>query len=38
MTLKAGLHTVRVENRFLGDKIFSISLQEGQTGVVTLEW
>jgi hypothetical protein len=35
ITLKAGSHTVRVEDRFLG---FLINLMEGQTGTVMLEW
>jgi hypothetical protein len=38
ITLNAGSHTIRVQNRFLGDKVFTITLHEGQTGVVTLEW
>jgi hypothetical protein len=38
MALKPGSHIIRVENRFLGEKYFSVQVQEGQTGVVTLEW
>jgi len=38
MTLKPGMYLMRIENRFLGEKTFNISLLAGQTGVVTLEW
>jgi hypothetical protein len=36
--LPAGDHDVRIENRFLGSQSVSVSLSEGQTGVVTLDW
>ena len=38
LTLKAGSHEVKVENRFLGNHTVSISVSEGQTGVVEIDW
>jgi hypothetical protein len=38
LTLKAGDHVVRVENRFLGDHEVPISLSAGQSGTVKIEW
>ena len=38
MVLSPGPHTIRVENRFLGDQGVTIELREGQTGVVSIEW
>ncbi|WP_208729602.1 hypothetical protein [Corallococcus exercitus] len=38
MELSAGIHAVRVENRFLGQITIEVELLEGQTGEVKLEW
>ncbi len=38
MELPAGTHSVRVENRFLGQVTIEVELLEGQTGEVKLEW
>jgi len=38
MTLKPGTHTVRVENRFLGEQNGTVEISEGQTGVVEIDW
>jgi hypothetical protein len=38
LTLKAGSHTVRIENRFLGTETRTIDLEEGQTGVIEIAW
>ncbi len=38
LTLAAGKHTIRIENRFLGQKIAEVELTEGQTGAVEIEW
>lgn len=38
LALTPGPHTVRVENRFLGNGIVVIHLVEGQTGVVNVDW
>lgn len=38
MTLPAGEHTVRIENRFVGDTTVVVTLQEGQTGLVEIKW
>lgn len=38
LTLKAGSHRVKVENRFLGDHEHEITLAAGQTGTVKIEW
>lgn len=38
LTLKAGNHVVRVENRFLGDHEVEIDLSAGQSGTVKIEW
>lgn len=38
LTLKAGTHTVRIENRFLGAETRTIDLEEGQTGVIEIAW
>jgi hypothetical protein len=38
MVLKAGFHQVRVVNRFLGEKVISVDLSEGQTGAVSVDW
>jgi hypothetical protein len=38
LTLKAGPHTVRVDNRFLGGETRTIELEEGQTGVIEIDW
>jgi len=36
--LTAGSHVVRIENRFLGTGTSQVSLSEGQTGLVVVEW
>jgi hypothetical protein len=38
MTLKPGSHTVKVENRFLGEETRTIDLIEGQIGPVEIDW
>lgn len=38
VTLKPQAHDIRIENRFLGEHRASISLAEGQTGLVTVDW
>lgn len=38
LTLKAGAHQVRVENRFLGSHEYELTLSPGQTGTVKIEW
>jgi hypothetical protein len=38
ISLPAGTYTIRVENRFLGTGSMSVTLEEGQTGVVNVEW
>jgi hypothetical protein len=38
LTLKPGTHEVRVENQFVGDTNTSITVAEGQTGTVLVNW
>jgi hypothetical protein len=38
LTLPAGEHTVRIENRFVGDTTVVVKLTEGQTGIVEVKW
>jgi hypothetical protein len=38
MVLKPGAYTVRIENRFLGTETRSITLDDGQTGVIAIHW
>jgi hypothetical protein len=38
VALKAGTHTVRVENRFIDGSVIEVNLSEGQTGVVNIDW
>lgn len=38
LTLPAGEHTVRIENRFVGDTTVVVRLTEGQTGIVEVKW
>ena len=38
MALKPGAHTIRIENRFLGSGEVNVVLDEGQTGVVNVDW
>lgn len=38
LTLQPGRHEVRVENRFVGDTNTSITVSEGQTGIVLIQW
>ncbi len=38
MRLAAGDHVVRVENAFVGDTEQTISLSEGETGIVAIRW
>jgi hypothetical protein len=38
ISLSAGVHKVRVENQFLGSGTASVTLDEGQTGTVNVEW
>lgn len=38
LTLRPGSHTIRVENRFLGEEIRTVELTEGQTGVIEIDW
>ncbi len=38
LTLKVGRHTVKVENRFLGTHEYVITVSQGQSGRVKVEW
>jgi hypothetical protein len=38
LTLKAGIHQVKVQNRFLGDHEHVLTLAPGQSGTVTIQW
>jgi len=38
MSLSPGHHSIRVENRFVGDHNTSIDLDEAQTGTVDIKW
>lgn len=38
VSLTPGTHFVRIENRFLGIKDISVVVNEGQTGVINVEW
>ncbi|WP_437580655.1 hypothetical protein [Sorangium sp. So ce887] len=38
LILKPGTHEVRVLNQFVGDTNTSISLSEGQTGMIVVQW
>ncbi|WP_437728224.1 hypothetical protein [Sorangium sp. So ce861] len=38
LILTPGTHEVRVENQFVGDTSTSISVSEGQTGMVVIQW
>jgi hypothetical protein len=38
LKLAAGKHVVRVENQFLGHATVEVTLTEGQTGDVKIEW
>lgn len=38
LRLSAGSHEVEIQNRFLGKGTVHVSLDEGQTGVVIVEW
>lgn len=38
LVLKPGSYEVKVENRFLGTHTATIQVQDGQTGVVKIEW
>jgi hypothetical protein len=38
LTLKPGLHGIRVENRFVGVETRSVDISEGQTGVIEIDW
>lgn len=38
LKLPAGSHTIRVENRYLGDTTIEVNLSEGQTGMVEVKW
>ena len=36
--LRVGSHTVKVQNRFLGDHETTIEISDGQTGTVRIAW
>ncbi|MEZ4301596.1 MAG: PEGA domain-containing protein [Polyangiaceae bacterium] len=38
LILAAGRHEVRIENQFVGDTNMALTVSEGQTGTVVLEW
>lgn len=38
LTLKPGVHEIRIQNRFLGVETRNVTLSAGQTGVVEIEW
>jgi len=38
LRLSAGSHQVRVENRFVGTREVTVTVTEGQTGTVTVNW
>jgi hypothetical protein len=38
LTLQPGRHEVRVENRFVGDTNQSITVDDGQTGIIVVQW
>ncbi|MGD0678516.1 MAG: hypothetical protein ABSC94_24170 [Polyangiaceae bacterium] len=38
LTVGAGSHTIRVENRFIGTESREVELQEGQTGIIEIAW
>ena len=38
LTLPPGNYTIRVENRFVGDTNQQVSIAEGQTGIVLVQW
>ncbi|WP_437819566.1 PEGA domain-containing protein [Sorangium sp. So ce1078] len=38
LILTPGTHEVRVENQFVGDTNTSISVSEGQTGMIVVQW
>lgn len=38
MMLTPGKHNVRIENRFIGDETLTVTIGDGQTGVVVLKW
>lgn len=38
LTLEPGKHSIRIENRFLGTHEYVISINEGQSGKVKIEW
>lgn len=38
LTLKPGTHSIKVENRFLGNHETTVTLSEGQSGIVSIDW
>jgi hypothetical protein len=38
LVLKPGSYIVRIENRFVGDHSETITLTDGQTGTITIDW
>jgi hypothetical protein len=38
LTLQAGSHDVRIENRFVGDTTRTVRIDEGQTGIIVVQW
>lgn len=38
LKLSVGNHTIRVENRFLGETSVDVTLTDGQTGIISIEW
>jgi len=38
ISLSPGVHIVRIENQFLGSGMTYVTLDEGQTGSINVEW
>jgi hypothetical protein len=38
LTLKPGIHHIKIENRFLGVHEIAITVTDGQSGTVKIEW
>jgi hypothetical protein len=38
LTLPPGDYSIRIENRFVGDTNQQVSISEGQTGIILVQW
>jgi hypothetical protein len=38
LTLQPGSHDVRIENHFVGDTTQTVRVDEGQTGILVVQW